>query len=223
MVYKIRESKFRIFIESFLLAGLIFLIGFSLGFYAENYRTSKIIADYRVNEVESLDLKLQNYYYQIMNRESCDSAIEQNFIFADKVYNEGLQIEKFDEVSQISEKIKTEKKKYVLLKTELWLNTLLLREKCNENFTTVVYFYSSDPSDTVKVAKQKMLSNILKEIKEERGNKIILLPIAGDMGLDIVDLQMKIYNINELPSILINEKDVLIGFNNKEEIEKYLE
>ncbi|MBS3094597.1 hypothetical protein J4474_02940 [Candidatus Pacearchaeota archaeon] len=222
MVHKIVYNRFRVFVESFLLACVILLVGFSLGFFVENYRTSKVIADYRANEIESLDLKLQNYYYQIMDQSSCDSAIEQNFVFADKIYLEGLNIEKFEEMNQISEDIKIEKKKYVLLKTELWLNTLLLKEKCNADFDIAVYFYSSDPSDTVKVAEQKILSNVLKEIKEERGNKLVLIPLAGDLDLQIVDLQMKNYKITELPSILINEKNILIGFNSKENIEKYL-
>jgi hypothetical protein len=49
-----------------------------------------------------------------------------------------------------------------------------------------------------------------------------LLPIAGDLKLDIVNLQLKVSNIQKFPSILINEETVLEGFNSLEEIEKYL-
>ena len=223
MVYKIIDNRFRIFVESFFIALVIFLIGFSIGFYFESFRTSSIIKNYNENEIHLLDFKLQNYYYQIMGKNFCDAAIQQNFKFADEIYNEGLKLERYEEANQLSDEILTEKKKYVLLKTELWLNTILLRKKCNRHFDTIVYFYSSDPSNTLKVAQQKMISNILKEIKHKRGNSIVLIPIAGDLNLGIIDLQMKSYNVTSLPSILINEKTVMEGFHSEKEIEKLLD
>lgn len=222
MVYKIVNNRFRVLIESFLVALIIFLIGFSIGFYIENFRTSQLIKDYNADELQALDLKLQNYYYQIMDQGSCKFALEQNLIFADKIYEEGLKIEKFEEADQISESVIIEKKKYVLLKTELWLNTIFLKNKCNTSFNTIVYLYSNDPKDTFKVSQQKMISNILKDLKEKYGNEIILLPIAGDLDLDIVSMQMKLYNVSNLPSLVINEKDVLDGFHSAEELEQYL-
>lgn len=222
MVHKIIHNRFRVFVESFLVAAIIFIMGFSIGFYTESFRTSKIIGEYKLNEIKALDLKLQNYYYQIMDAGSCEDAIQQNFIFADKIYEEGLKLERFEEANQISETIKIEKARYVLLKTELWLNTILLKEKCNQSFETIVYLYSNDPSNTFIVTQQKMISNVLKDLKENYGNEIVLLPIAGDLDLDIVNLQMKVYNVSNLPSLIINEKIVLEGFQSLEDIEKYL-
>lgn len=222
MVYQISGQKHSVFIESLILTLIVFVIGFSLGYYVENYRADKIIKDYKEYEVEVLDLKLQNYYYQIMSRDACDSALVQNFVFADKLYTKGLLLEKYEEANQISDQLTLEKKRYVLLKTELWLNTLLLKEKCNANFTTLVYFYSADPGNSAKVAEQKVISNVLKTVKENHGNEVILLPIAGDMNLDAVMLQMHVYNVTRLPSILINERTILEGFSSVEEIERQL-
>lgn len=222
MVYQIRNHRYGVFVESFILAIIIFLIGFSIGFYFENMRLNKVIENYRDNEIEALDLKLQNYYYQIMDGQKCNLAIEQNLIFADKIYNEGLEIEKFEDSNQITDELKNEKKRYVLLKTELWLNSILLKEKCGSPFDTIVYFYESEAGQ-VKETEQKMISNILKQLKEERGNQIILLPIAGDLNLDIVNLQKNIYNISYLPSLIINEKYVLEGYHQIDEIKNLLD
>jgi len=223
MVYKIiGDKKKRIFLDSILITLIILLLGFSLGFFVENFRTAGVIQDYRDYEVEALDLKLQNYYYQIMDQSACDIAIDQNFVFADDLYDRGLQIEKFEEANQITNNVLREKRRYVLLKTELWLNTVLLKEKCGAPFDTVVYIYSNDPSSNVRVSEQKIISNILGEIKEERGNSIVLLPIAGDMDLGVVDLQLKTYGIESLPVIIINEDIVLQNYVPKEEIESHL-
>ena len=198
------------------------MLGFSWGFYFENFRTNKIAESYKNYEIEALDLKLQNYYYQIMGQSSCKEAIEQNFIFADNLYYTGLEIERAEEANQITEDIIREKRRHALLKTELWLNTILLKKKCDNPFDTVVYIFAHDPKNNAKVSEQKILSNILKTVKENKGNKIILIPIAGDMNLGVVDLQKRIYNITYFPSIIINEKIVLEGFHTQEEIKSYL-
>ena len=93
-----------------------------------------------------------------------------------------------------------------------------LKEKCGNPFDTVVYIYSNDPGNNAKVSEQKVISNVLKSVKEEKVNKIVLIPIAGDMDLGIVDLQRRIHNIDNLPSIVINEKTVLEGFQKEEDI-----
>jgi len=47
---------------------------------------------------------------------------------------------------------------------------------------------------------------------------MILLPIAGDLDLNAVELQMRVYNVTSLPSLVINEEIVLEGFHTIEEI-----
>jgi len=223
MVYEIIKSKYRIFIETLILTLLILLVGFFIGLFVENYRTSKMVDNYNAFEISAFDLKLQNYYYQIMDESSCNNSIEQNFFFADKIYKDGLNLERYEQANQLTKNILLEKKKYVLLKTELWLNSILLKKKCGDSIHTVVYVYSQNEGGSVsKDAEQAAISDVLRQIKEEKGNTIILIPIAGDLRLDIVDLQLRVYNVTSLPVVIIDEKVVLTGFSSKEEIEKFL-
>ena len=60
------------------------------------------------------------------------------------------------------------------------------------------------------------------QAKGERENNIILIPIAGDLNLNIVNLQERIYNVTYYPSVIIDEKYVLEGFKSKSDTEKYL-
>ncbi|MFA5020038.1 MAG: hypothetical protein WC533_02980 [Candidatus Pacearchaeota archaeon] len=222
MVHQIiLTSKYRVFLESLILSLLILIIGISIGFYIENYRTDKVVNDYKVFEINALDLKLQNYYYQIMNTASCNFTIESNLKFADEIYDEGLLIAKYEETQEFSDNLLLAKKRYVLLKTELWLNSILLKQKCKNAPHTVVYIYSQT-GEMKKSAEQEAVSNELKKLKEKYGNEIVLIPIAGDLELDSVDLQMKIYNIQYLPSVLIDEKVVLEGYHSASEIEENL-
>jgi len=214
-----------IFAEVLILAVLVLLIGFILGFHVESLRTNAVINETRSFEIEALDLKLQDYYYQTMDNAACNQAIEQNLIFAENLYQKGLILEQYENANQISEDLAREKKRYVLLKTELWFNSILLKNKCGgegKTFHTVVYFYSNDKNDLVKNGVQMAFSNMLKQVKEQQGNKIILLPIAGDLGLNSVNLQEKVYNITQLPTILIDEKVKITDVNDTSDIEKYL-
>lgn len=222
MVHKIMQSRFKVFLESFIAAAAIFILAFMIGLYVESGRIAEIEKGYKNYEIETLDLKLQNYYFQTLAESSCNLAIKNNFDFADDIYNKGLQLEKYEEENQITDALLIEKKRYALLKTELWLNTLLLKKKCNVTFDTVVYFYFGDPKNNKAVSEQKIISNVLREMKEKHGNNVILLPIAGDFDLNIINLQMQAYNVTDIPSVLINEKNVLYGFNKLEDIEKYL-
>ena len=221
MVYKIVNSKFRIFLETLLISLAILVIGFSIGYYVESFKAQNIMDYYNNFEIGALDLKLQNYYYQIMDTASCQKAIEQNFIFADELYSKGLLLEKYEEANQISGQMEIEKKKYVLLKTELWLNSLLIKNKCKNPFHTVVYFYSKN-YDKAKEAEQLAVSDTLKTLKNKQGNKIILIPIEGDLNLESVNMLMNIYNITYMPSILVNEKVLLEGYKEANNISKYL-
>ncbi len=223
MVYQIVQTKAKVIVEALAVTFVIFLVGIAVGLYAENSRTDKIIDVYEKNEVEALDLKLQNYYFQIMDAAACDEAIEENFIFADDIYEIGLRLERYEEANQLSDKLFLQKQKYSLLKTELWLNSLVLKKRCNDPFDTVVYLYQGDPQSSTVLAQQKVLSNTLKEVKERNGNTIILLPIVGDAGLRSVAMQKRVYNITSLPVILINERNALYGYQSVGKIESFLD
>ena len=210
-----------IFFEALVITLILLLVGFSIGLYFESFRTNKIVQGYKNFEIEALDLKLQNYYYQILQEEDCDIAFNENIAFADRLYNEGLIIQKYEDINQITENLLLEKKRYVLLKTELWLNSVILKQRCEKDFHTLVYIYSNTPGQA-KRAEQEAISNVLKEIKEKKGNNVVLIPIAGDMGLRAIELQMKIYGIDYLPSVIIDEEHVLEGFHNIEKIEEFL-
>ncbi len=225
MVYKITQldSRHKIFIETLILTILILLIGFLIGFYVESARNERLTNDYKWFEIEALDLKLQNYYYQTLDASDCKTAIEENLRFADDIYNEGITLQRYEDAGELLEdSILLEKKRYILLKTELWLNSILLKEKCNNPFHTVTYIYTQYPSETIE-AQQAAIANILRKIKEEKGNDVILLPIAGDIGLNSVDIQLRRFNNPELPVIIIDEKIILSGFSSEEEIKKHLD
>ena len=71
-------------------------------------------------------------------------------------------------------------------------------------------------------SKQKFFSNVLREIKDKEGNKVMLIPIAADNDIPSINLLTENYGIIDLPVILIDEKTKLTDIKSMEDIEKYL-
>ncbi len=199
----------------------IFLLGVSLGYYIERGRISKIEKEFAETEIEWADAKLQSFYYQNIKQEECGAAIGENIIFADRVYEQGVKLQDYEDANQLSEKLLIEKKKYALLKAEFWINSIILKEKCNASYKNLVYFFKNNPS-LVEEESQKVQSVILKDIKQKYGSEVMLIPLPYNLNVSIIEIMKRTYDITKVPSILIDEKIKLEGVKTQEEIESYL-
>jgi len=201
---------------------ILFLVGVSLGVFIESWRSQSVRDQYEDLEFELLDSKLRTSFYQIMEEDFCDIAIEDNLKFSDRIYEEGRKIEVYEKFNRLGDRLVDEKKKYTLLKTEFWLNSILLREKCGADYSTLVYFYKDKPDTDEEEQKQKVQSNILKELKEKYGAEIMLIPLAIDLDVSVVDSFVELHDIEGVPSLLINEGIKLEGLHDLDDIEKLI-
>lgn len=209
-----------VFWKALILAFVIFSLGVLLGYLLENNKLSQLEEQAKQIEVEWADARLQNSYYQIMspNSEFCSIAIDENLKFADKVYQEGLEIEKYENMKKLNSELLYEKKRYALLKIEFWMNSKFLKEKCKTNYTNLVYLYKNKP-DLIEKPKQDVESVILRDLKEKYGPDLMLIPFPMDLDLAVINMVKQIYNITSSPTILINEKIKIEGVKSIEEIE----
>ena len=208
--------------KALVLTVVLFLVGVSLGVFIESYRSNSIKDQYEELEFELLDSKLRTNFYQLMGEDFCDIAVEDNLAFSDKIYEEGKKIEVYAKFNRLGNKLIEEKKKYALLKTEFWLNSILLKDKCDEDYDTVVYFYLDDPTDDEIKQSQNVQSRILGELKEKYGTGIMLIPLPADLGVAVVNSFVELNGITMFPTILINEGIKLEGLHSLEDIEKLI-
>jgi len=218
------NSQKNVFWQALLLTIFIFSIGILLGFSLENWRTSQISSLYQQSELELLDIKIQSEIYLSYDID-CNTAISENINFADRIYNEAKVLQKYEDSNRLTDSITLQHKKYDLLRTQFWLNSIKIKEKCNASYQNIVYLYDyNNPSLEIK-AKQQVFSNLLGEIKYDKKDEIMLIPIAGDNNLSSVNLLMEKYNIKQenLPIVLIDEKIKIYDLETKEQIEKFLQ
>ncbi len=189
---------------------VIFITGIIVGFWIDDQRVEQIRSEYKEMEISTNDARMQALYYQVFRNSSnfCGPAIDENLRFADKVYAEGLKIEQYERVNKLTPSLIIDKRRYVLLKLQFWLNCIELKRTCDANYTNVVYFYSHYNT----TVEEQVESAALLDFKNECGRNIMLIPLPVDMNITTVDILKEQYSINATPTLLIDERDVVEGF-----------
>ncbi|MDO8528571.1 MAG: hypothetical protein Q7S06_01610 [Nanoarchaeota archaeon] len=187
----------------------------------EASRINKINQMYLETDMNILDQRVLNDAQAIIDFD-CQYLIAENIKFGDKIYEDALQIKKYEDANRINNDIISQHRKYDLLRTLFWVNSMKIKQKCNSDFHTVVYIYKYNNPSVQQTSEQNFFSNLLSELKQKYGNQILLIPIAGDNNLVSLDLLIKKYDITQLPVILIDEQTKMTEVKSMEDIEKYL-
>ena len=209
---KILRSDKHVFWEALVIAIFIFGLGILLGIFIENSRAVEISEMYLKSEINLLDVKVQT---EILNLEdiNCEQAIVKNIEFGDKIYEDAKKLKDYEDASRISESLKEQHRRYDLLRTLFWINSIKIREKCKEQeFYTVVYLYNYGSEDIEELSKQQVFSRFLEEIKQEKGDNVALIPIARNLDLASLDILTSNYGINQT-SVILNEGLVVTDVN----------
>lgn len=217
-----KEHQHHIFLEAFFLAMVLFVLGLLLGVFIESGRTGNVANQYLRSEVNMLDIQIQTELVK-QNGLECDLVIAKNIEFGNMVYEDAKLLEKYEESNRLTEsELREQHRRYDILRTLFWLNSVEIKKKCNEGFHTVVYLYDYKPQDLILESKQRVYSKYLLDLKEQYGDSIMLIPIAKNMQLSSLDLILSKYNLNTT-SIIIDEKFVIDSVEDLGKIDKILD
>jgi len=210
-----------VFLKALIITLFVFNIGIYMGYMLENSRVNDINKWYLEAEMELLDQRIQKDALDLMELD-CEILGEENIRFGDKIFEEALKISKFEEANRINEEIDFQHKRYDLLRTLFWMNSIRIKEKCKSDFHTVVYLYKYNEPTLEQKSKQRFFSKLLQELKEIYGNEILLITIAADNDLASVNLLVKKFEVSELPVILIDEKTKVLEVESIEDFDEWL-
>jgi hypothetical protein len=189
---------------------IIFLSGIFVGVWLDSSRVEEVRNEYTDMDISSNDARLQTLYYQTLsNNDSsfCLPAIQENLVFSDRVYQDGLRIDAYEKINKLAPSLIKDKTRYILLKLQFWLNSVKLKRTCNATYTNLVYFYSHYNT----TAEENVQSAVLLDLKNEYGPGLILIPLPMDLNITTIDIMKKQYGIKTSPSILIDEKILIEG------------
>jgi hypothetical protein len=210
-----------IFLYALIATLFIFNLGIFMGYMLESSRADKISAFYSASEMKIFDQMAQKEAMNLLIFD-CDSLSKENIKFGNEIYTDALTIQKYEDANRIDSEIISLHKKFDSLRALFWMNSLSIKQKCNFNYHIAVYFYKYNSPSLEQQSKQKFFSNVLLEAKEKFGDKIMLIPIAADNDIPSISLLLEKYQINEFPTILMDENAKITEIKNMSDIEKYL-
>ncbi len=187
---------------------IVFAIGILLGFFLEGSRTDDIELRLLNSEINLLDEQIRVRGVGRFDVD-CELARESTFLFADDIYGEVRQLELYDSKAKLDDSLRILHRRYDLLRMMLWMESMDLKEKCSNDFHTIVYFFNYATKEIDVQAKQASLSRLLLDLKEKHGNEILLIPIAGNLELHSVELVLERYGVSELPVIIVDEEKLI--------------
>ena len=220
MALKKLESKKHVFWQAFFLAVLFFFLGLILGIYLEQTRIDNTNIAFYQSESSLYDSFALGKLSENPSV-SCEDLKSASVDFADQIYEEAKDLEKFDGANKLTKSLKVVHRKYDLLRTLLWMNIISFKENCGE-INTAVYLYKYNAENIEIRSKQIVWSRILEDLKNERGDDLILIPIAMDQNLVSLDYLLRTYGLTDFPAVILNEKDIFYEHETVKELEKYL-
>jgi len=207
--------------EALLLAGLVFFLGFLLGFVWENSQTNKMNDYYMQSELYLLDSIALNSAAEIGGI-NCSSLYNSYSLFADRVYQEAILLQEYESAEKITEEMKIVHRRYDLLRTFLWVNVLKTPTQCKEKPNIIIYLYEYNTEDLVKKATQNVWSKVLFDLKQEEGNKLLLIPIASDLNITSLNILIEKFNVSEYPVVIVNNKEAIYDLTSSVDLRKHL-
>jgi hypothetical protein len=209
------------FWQALIVTIFVFVAGLVLGFYIELSNVDKSDSLIRSSEVDFLDQQIK---FSILNSGinfNCENSKKDIFDFADQVYVDAVKFEEEDAQSKFTEEQRDIlHKRYDLLRVNLWIESLKLRENCNGSFHTILYFFDYSSPDVDIRSEQRIMSLVLLDLKYKYPNDILLLPIAANMDLDSIDMIKENYNVSRSPTLIIDESLVIDSLITADELEK---
>ena len=215
--------QMRVYIQAGIFSILVLFIGIMIGIWIDNTRLGSIRNALSEADINSYDARLLNSYLQRFGEEYCNIALEQNLAYNDKIYEEGRQIEEKISANIFTPEVEQEWRRYTLLQTQFWLNSVELKEKCDFDYHTAVYLFRQKDTTNAEEINNRVQSSILLDLKESCGNKMMLIPITRDTNLIVVESLAKQFDVTEYPAVIIDESFVFQGITESDKLNELLE
>jgi hypothetical protein len=207
-----------VFWKAAVLTAIVFIVGIQLGVWLDESRLQEIEQTLSESDLLFNDIRLQTLFYDSFLSKSpqfCDIAEAANLAYNDRIYQEGLRIERYELVNRFTPGMMQDRRRYALQQVQFWTNALKIKEICNSSYTTILHLWQYDTKNVSEIElPQKLQSATLLELKERCGSRLMLSNAPIDLNLTAVDFIVKNYNITQMPALVVNEATFIQGFTN---------
>lgn len=203
------------YVAALSLSALILVIGIFLGNYIaqSQLKSLKETQEDLREQLLSLDLRDRLITVQDVCRVSLNDILE------DKI-NLGNKIDLLEKrLGKSNREVIRQKKLYQLIEIKTWLILEERREKCNTNFSIILFFYTNNDKDGISKKLSEDQGIVLNALYKK--NPHYINTFAFDIHTKNIALNTlkTMYNISEAPTLIIDGKKY-VGFKTLKELEK---
>jgi len=203
-----RDLNKRKYLFAFIITSAIFFLGFFFGFLMDLKRVDYFQTVNEVQKINIRSLQLQNEL--LKNGASTNQCGAFRFMFDRtliELENTRGRLELYNQQSKINkEEFDLIKREYTLSQINFWYISKSLKESCTNasDFVTVIYFFS-DKKKCPECENQATVLDYYKSILQEN---LLIFSIDEEFESQepIITLLKYSYNINEYPTLIINNK-----------------
>ncbi len=194
----------------------VFVIGILIGLVINGQRTNYVQEENRLQRLDYDSLQLRYLYLQnvLSKNKDCNSASK---TLEEQISNLGIlgdRLEGFirDTNADIKE-LNLLKREYTLAELRYWLLLNDVKEICDDDSISVLYFYSNQNCTDCRTQ-----GVILSFLKEKFKEKLLIFSLDSDFNQEpLLVLVKNSFNISKSPTLVVN-RDRYEGFMNKEKL-----
>jgi hypothetical protein len=199
----------------FLLTAIIFIAGISIGNYFSSVKINELKDLQESFRTDTLDLEVQ---FSLIEKDPCNYI--NSSLTTQKLYDLSSKLEYMENTlgKNDAEVIKL-KNYYQLLELRQWLFEKTIIEKCQENKSLILYFYSNVPEECPSCEKQGF---ILSYLKKDYQDKLEVFSFDYNIQSESIQTIKRKYGITMTPTIII-DGNKYENFQSTEQLKSHLE
>ena len=203
-----------IFIRTALITLVVFVAGIGLGLFIGGEKVSSLEQTVSDLNQDINDIELQFLLMDVMSENvPCNYFISEAERLGEITDVMGREVERYEQSDRLRDKdFIALKQKYTSMLIRNWLTLEKIKDVCNSEYVTVLYFY--DRSDCDRCEEQGL---ILSYLKDKLSADIMVFAVDAGIGLRTVEGLREAYGVESYPTLVVNgEKHV--GYYNQDEI-----
>ncbi len=187
----------------------VFVVGILLGKILTEMNLSSYTNTAAFLKLQTLSLSLQQ---DLISKNICDIDVFK--ITRDRA-RLGAKVEELEKsLGKTNPQTIALKAEYSLISIRQWLLVKDVKEKCGQDVNIILFFYSN----TNNLQDSELQGYVLDYLHRKYPEKIVTYSLDSDLEEPTIGTLMELYNITQIPSIVINEK-LYSGFHNREVLE----
>ena len=176
----------------------------------------------RINDFEDNmnSIELSALLSDALNNETISCKFLQGKLNETRVLLEelGAQTVEYEEQSKIkNDDYKQVKKEYNSVRARYWLMLEKLKNQCENNYTTILFFYR-----TLTPCEECRDQGVILSHLSSNNPNLYVVPVDYDEELLIIDMIKELYQLNNTPAMIINGYSILAGLISGEELSAWL-